>query len=148
MSLLGIGKWHRCSSLLILASFGVWPVFGAAITVANTNDSGAGSLRDAIASASPGDTINFGVTGTIAYASPFYINKNLTIIRSRRRESGAQREQCQCESGAGDRRERDPANLGQRDEWARIRNDRHSSSLALSYFSLPFVFGEAEVRYS
>src|SRR5207302_287777 len=75
----GAGKWRRCSSLLILASLGIWPVFAATTTVTNTNDNGSGSLRDAIANASPGDTINFGVTGTITYASPFYINKNLTI---------------------------------------------------------------------
>ena len=79
MKLFGSGKWRRCSSLLILVSFGVWPVFGATITVTNTNDSGSGSMRDAIAIASPGDTINFSVTGTINYASPFYINKSLTI---------------------------------------------------------------------
>jgi hypothetical protein len=37
----------------------------ATITVTNTNDSGAGSLRQAIADANDGDTIDFGVTGTI-----------------------------------------------------------------------------------
>src|SRR5882724_227435 len=36
----------------------------ATITVTNTNDSGAGSLRQAIADAHDGDTIDFGVTGT------------------------------------------------------------------------------------
>jgi len=35
------------------------------ITVTSTADSGPGSLRDAIATASPGDNINFSVTGTI-----------------------------------------------------------------------------------
>jgi hypothetical protein len=34
----------------------------ATITVTNTNDSGPGSLRDAIANASSGDTINFSLT--------------------------------------------------------------------------------------
>ncbi|MBI3210649.1 MAG: hypothetical protein HYZ37_17320 [Candidatus Solibacter usitatus] len=66
-------------ALLILASLGVWPVFGATITVINTNDSGIGSLRDAIANASPGDTITFGVTGTITLTNRLYINKNMTI---------------------------------------------------------------------
>ena len=36
----------------------------ATSTVTNTNDSGAGSLRQAIADAHDGDTIDFGVTGT------------------------------------------------------------------------------------
>jgi hypothetical protein len=51
------------------------------LTVTNTNDSGAGSLRDAIAAASPGDTINFseGVTGTIVLTSQLLIDKNLII---------------------------------------------------------------------
>lgn len=52
----------------------------ATITVVNTNDAGAGSLRQAIASAAPGDTINFAVTGTIALTSgQLLIDKNLTI---------------------------------------------------------------------
>jgi hypothetical protein len=34
------------------------PVFANTIAVTNTNDSGPGSLRDAIASAASGDTIN------------------------------------------------------------------------------------------
>ena len=37
----------------------------ATITVTNTNDNGAGSLRQAIVDAVNGDTIDFGVTGTI-----------------------------------------------------------------------------------
>ena len=37
----------------------------ATITVMNGNDSGAGSLRQAIADAHNGDTIGFGVSGTI-----------------------------------------------------------------------------------
>jgi len=50
------------------------------ITVANTNDSGAGSIRQAITDAAPGDTINFGVIGTITLTSgELIINKNLTI---------------------------------------------------------------------
>ncbi len=38
-------------------------VSAATITVMNTNDSGAGSLRQAITDAGSGDTIDFGVTG-------------------------------------------------------------------------------------
>ncbi len=42
----------------------------ATITVANTNDSGAGSLRQALADANPGDTIDLaGLTGTITLTS-------------------------------------------------------------------------------
>src|SRR5581483_10746624 len=55
-------------------------VSAATITVTNTNDSGAGSLRQAIADAMPGDTINFSVTGAITLTSgALGITKNLTI---------------------------------------------------------------------
>jgi hypothetical protein len=55
---------------------------GAPVTVTNTNDAGAGSLRNAIATAAPGDTVVFaaGVTGTITLTSgALNVNKNLTI---------------------------------------------------------------------
>ena len=64
---------------MCLASLTVSAAFGATITVINTNDSGPGSLRQAIADASPGDTIIFDVTGTITLAIPLGIGKNLTI---------------------------------------------------------------------
>jgi hypothetical protein len=52
----------------------------ATLTVTNTNDNGTGSLRDTIAAAAPGDTINFAVTGTISLTSgQITINKDLTI---------------------------------------------------------------------
>jgi hypothetical protein len=50
------------------------------ITVTNTNDSGAGSLRQAIADAHDGDTVEFGVTGTITLTTgELLVDKNVTI---------------------------------------------------------------------
>ena len=55
-------------------------VYFPTITVTNTHDGGAGSLREAITSAAPGDTIIFGVTGTIVLTTgELLIEKNLTI---------------------------------------------------------------------
>ncbi len=63
------------SLMLFLAAL---PAFAG--TVASTDDSGAGSLRQAIADAKPGDTITFGVKGTIALTSgELVIDKDLTI---------------------------------------------------------------------
>jgi hypothetical protein len=52
------------------------------ITVINTNDSGAGSLRQALADANDGDTINFSITApaTITLTSgELLVNKSLTV---------------------------------------------------------------------
>src|SRR5438094_2854867 len=50
------------------------------ITVTNTNDSGSGSLRQALADANDGDTITFAVTGAISLTSgELVINRNITI---------------------------------------------------------------------
>src|SRR5438045_3993557 len=50
------------------------------ITVTNTNDSGSGSLREALAVANDGDTINFAVTGTITLTSgELLVNHSITI---------------------------------------------------------------------
>ena len=56
----------------------------ATLTVTSNADSGGGSLRDTIAAASAGDTIQFnqtltGGSNTITLASTLVINKNLTI---------------------------------------------------------------------
>src|SRR5512133_3994882 len=50
------------------------------ITVTNTNDSGPGSLRQALADASDGDTVTFAVTGAIQLTSgELVINNSITI---------------------------------------------------------------------
>jgi len=51
-------------------------------TVTNLADNGPGTLRQLIADASPGDTIDFAVTGTITLTSgELVIHTNLTIER-------------------------------------------------------------------
>ena len=58
-------------------------MFAATLTVTTTNDSGSGSLRQAIANAQPGDTINFSLpkASTIMLTSgSLQISTNLTII--------------------------------------------------------------------
>src|SRR5207244_11392973 len=50
------------------------------IEVTNTNDSGPGSLRDALAVANDGDEITFAVTGTITLTSgQLTVSNNITI---------------------------------------------------------------------
>ena len=52
----------------------------ATLTVSNTLDSGAGSLRSVLAAASDGDTISFFVTGTITLTTgQLVVGKNVTI---------------------------------------------------------------------
>ncbi|MGO9649056.1 MAG: hypothetical protein ACLPOO_13485, partial [Terriglobales bacterium] len=64
---------------VMLAALSVIPASATTYTVTSLADSGAGSLRDAIANAVSGDTINFSVTGTITLASTLTINTSLTI---------------------------------------------------------------------
>src|SRR5437762_2032093 len=50
------------------------------ITVTNTDDSGPGSLRQALADVNDGDTIDFAVTGTIGLTSgELLVDKSITI---------------------------------------------------------------------
>lgn len=65
--------------LLIFGSVGVMPVSASTLTVTNNADSGAGSLRDAIASAVNGDTITFNGDYTILLATELIIDKSVTI---------------------------------------------------------------------
>jgi hypothetical protein len=65
-------------SFLLLC--GHFTLGAATITVTNGNDAGAGSLRDAIATAVAGDDIAFsGVTTVTLTSDQLFINKNLTI---------------------------------------------------------------------
>src|SRR6267142_1593575 len=68
-------------SLLTLMVSPVQTARAATITVSNTKDSGAGSLRQALLTAAPGDTIDFAanVKGTIKLNSTLTITKNVTI---------------------------------------------------------------------
>jgi hypothetical protein len=57
------------------------PAYAATITVTNTNDSGPGSLRQALRDANDNDTITFAVTGTITLISGgLPVSKNLAIV--------------------------------------------------------------------
>lgn len=60
-----------------VASLGARPVYAATLTVTNTNDSGAGSLRDAmtVVNSDSGDTINFNIPG----GGPFIITLASTL---------------------------------------------------------------------
>src|SRR3954453_22138871 len=56
------------------------PAGATIITVTNTNDSGPGSLRQALADANDGDTIAFAITGTIGLTSGELIVNSSVII--------------------------------------------------------------------
>ena len=69
------------SAIVAILFFGaVIALHADTITVTNTNDSGPGSLRQALANANDGDTIEFAVTGIIELTSgELVVNKSITI---------------------------------------------------------------------
>src|SRR2546430_12263221 len=68
------------SICFVLVCAVVISVHANVITVTNTNDSGPGSLRQALADANDGDTITFAVTGIIGLTSGEpVIDRNITI---------------------------------------------------------------------
>jgi len=69
--------WHF--SLITLGISSIFPGRAATLTVTNLADSGPGTLRERIASAAAGDTINFGVLGKITLASELIISKSLIV---------------------------------------------------------------------
>jgi len=67
-------------TLLCAAIVSVPSVHAVTITVMNTNDSGAGSLRQALADANDGDKIDFSVSGAITLTTgELLVNDNVTI---------------------------------------------------------------------
>jgi hypothetical protein len=77
-------KLFRLLSPVFIVALGFGYANAATFTVTNTNDSGAGSLRQAIIDAANGDTIDFNLTGcpcTIPILSTgFQIQKSLAIL--------------------------------------------------------------------
>src|SRR5438034_6515683 len=70
---------HFAISVSLLCAIGI-SAHAAVITVTNTNDSGPGSLRQALAIVNDGDTIEFAVTGTIGLTSgELLVDKSITI---------------------------------------------------------------------
>jgi hypothetical protein len=72
-------RWIIAPGIALLLSAA--PFFAATITVTSADDTGAGTLRQAIVDAASGDTINFssGFTTIILTSDQLLINKSLTI---------------------------------------------------------------------
>jgi hypothetical protein len=68
-------------SLALIALFALFAAGSAqaALTVTNTNDSGAGSLRQALAEAGPGETINLPAGTYTLTSAPLKLTKSVTI---------------------------------------------------------------------
>jgi hypothetical protein len=69
----------KLSRLILSAFAATLPLVGSIIDVTSLGDTGAGTLRAAIASANSGDIIVFGIPGTITLNSLLAIGVNLTI---------------------------------------------------------------------
>src|SRR5882672_4904882 len=68
-------------SFVLGMSLAAFATRAAMLTVTNTSDYGAGSLRQSIQGAAPGDTINFAITGTITLTNgELLLTNNLGII--------------------------------------------------------------------
>src|SRR5437870_3695397 len=79
----GIAPGSKFLSVAMLFFAAIISLHAGTITVTNTNDSGPGSLRQALAHANDGDTIDFAVTGTIGLTSgELLVDKNITISGS------------------------------------------------------------------
>jgi gliding motility-associated-like protein len=74
-----MSSFSRIFFFILLSLFCTRTIRGAEIIVTNLADSGPGSLRSAITSASAGDIISMGVSGTINLSSSIPINNTIEI---------------------------------------------------------------------
>jgi hypothetical protein len=72
---------RTCICFALICSLGM-SAYADVITVTNTNDSGPGSLRQALADAQDGDTINFAVNIVTLTTAELVITKSITISAS------------------------------------------------------------------